>query len=266
MKPMLAYKYEDYKHRLQFPVAVQPKLNGVRMTAAPKGIVSSRNEKPVLVSKELEQAIKRIGLDLDGELFKKGKDLAKIYGNAKRLVSLVQDFESEYHIFDLPIQEPFSRRMLSMIKIKESRLLKVVPTYIAKNEQEVMDWFDVFITDGYEGIIVRSLHALYQYRRTPDLLKLKKWIYVTGTIIGFAEGEGDFTGTLGAFHVETPDFICYVGSGPGLDHALRHKCWASRKKLLHTIIKFRYQELTHLGNPRSPIFEGLGNAQTKRRR
>src|SRR3972149_9419028 len=48
-KPMLASSFDDYKHRLTYPVIVQPKLDGMRMMATVsngQAIIYSRALKP----------------------------------------------------------------------------------------------------------------------------------------------------------------------------------------------------------------------------
>lgn len=253
-KPMLARNYLDYLHRVVFPAAIQPKLNGVRMCSS-KGNVYSRSGKPLRLCPQLKKQITTLRhLELDGELYLHGYHLDQIRGNAKRLVSKKLDLELKFHVFDLFNEtDIFDIRQRNLGKIPDTSHIVIVPTYLAKSDEEVRAFLKSFLKKGYEGVIIRNPDSLYQQKRTTDLLRLKPWIRVTAIIVGFIEGKGKYEGTLGAIEIKYKKWSCKVGSG--LNDKQRDVIWANKKSYLGLNIVIKYLELTSLGNPHSPIFQ-----------
>ncbi len=72
-KPMLAHDYNDYKDKIKLPVAIQPKLDGVRCIVRADGMWS-RNGKPIISAPHIFEALTPLfetnpDLILDGELY-----------------------------------------------------------------------------------------------------------------------------------------------------------------------------------------------------
>lgn len=258
IKPMLAKNFIDFQHRLIFPMALQPKLNGIRMVVE-KGKPYSRSGKPLELPSGLIKDLREYkDLILDGELYVHGIDLEKIYGNAKRLVAKTQDIELEFRGFDICSNQPFQTRNVKLIeRLHDTAHIKLVPTHIVKSVKEIEDWLVFYYQqEKYEGVMLRSLDAPYMQTRTSALLKYKPWKFARAGIILCIEGEGKYVGMLGAFQVraleQSGNWTCNVGTG--FDDAQRLHFWHNRKKLLCRTINLKYLELTGLGNPRSPVF------------
>lgn len=263
IKPMLAKNFKDFQHRINYPVGVQPKLNGLRMISE-HGKVYSRTGKPLQLPPELRHQLKSIRkfnkLDLDGELYAHGVPLGRICGNAKRLVSIEQDVALKYHIFDIVEDTPSSRRNAKLISLPTTDQIIIISMSTAHNEKDVMDFLDIYIERGYEGIMVRDLTATYQQKRTGVLLKLKPWHYIKVKITGHKMGTGKYKHMLGAFivvgKVEGKRFMCRVGSG--FTDAQRQEYWTDMSSLIGKTITIKYIELTEYNIPYSPIFVKLG--------
>ena len=58
--------------------------------------------------------------------------------------------------------------------------------------------------NGWEGVMVRSGEQSYEYKRTNNLLKIKKMQDSEFDIVGFFEGSGRLAGTLGGITIKLP--------------------------------------------------------------
>ena len=100
-------------------------------------------------------------------------------------------------------------------------------------------------------------NAPYDFKRTNNLLKCKKFKDTEVEIIGFEEGANKLAGTLGAFVCKYKDNIVKVGSG--LSDEDRSYFWANRDKYLGKLLTVKYFEVsvdskTGLESLRFPIY------------
>jgi len=195
--PMLAEKWKDFKKKVKYPVAVQPKLNGIRCVSKWK------NNKVVLLSRGGQEYImphiatalhdvlsKNPNLELDGELYLHGMPLQKINGivQLEDETQFARKLPLQYHIYDLAIPILNQTQRLDLLKSGyefDPRVISIVSTKVAFKEDEVQTYHDEFVKAGYEGAIVRDLHATYQFGfRDQCLLKVKEFIDEEFEIIG----------------------------------------------------------------------------------
>jgi ATP-dependent DNA ligase len=178
IRPMLAQKYKDRVNELQFPVMVQPKLNGLRCTTVDGPRLLSRGRKFYEMAHIIDELPKDLNLHLDGELYIHGQDLQTIN-------SLVRDpreesFDVELHVYDCFLDEGevweyrYMRLTNFFLTFSEFTYIQMVNTVIANNDHEVQALHDSFVADGYEGAIIRTMDHPYRFGyRSPGLLKLK---------------------------------------------------------------------------------------------
>ena len=84
--------------------------------------------------------------------------------------------------------------------------------------------------------------ALYEAKRTKNLLKVKAMQDCDLKIIGFEEGTGKNKGTLGAVIVDYKGFAVKVGSG--FTDEDRKYFWENKDKLFGRVITVQYFEET----------------------
>jgi len=209
-KPMLAEKVKDYPVT-QYPVIVQPKLDGARCAGRINGLWT-RKGKPWVATPHIEAEVKRIlakypALVLDGELYNHDfhDDFNGIISIIKKQKPTAEELaESEkyaqYHVYDCQFtDEPeltFTQRRakLGAILIDAGiKYIKVVDTRTANNEEELDQFHGEFMEAGYEGTMIRR-DTPYQNKRTKDLLKRKEFIDAEFEIAGFEEGKGNGAG------------------------------------------------------------------------
>lgn len=204
IRPMLALDWKEHKHRISYPVVVQPKFDGVRCLAYLKDgqvYLQSRGGDPWLLphlQRELQPALYGDYV-LDGELYIHGMSLQSIISLAKRPRP-----ESErlyYCVYDMfrlneDVEAPYEARKnwrLVWFGDRQHGFQKVtrVADGLAANEASLLYFHNAYAEQGYEGAIIRSHRGVYrQGYRSPDLLKLKAWEDDEFVIAGFTVGKG----------------------------------------------------------------------------
>lgn len=166
------------KKKITFPCYVQPKLDGYRMFWS-DGKMYSRTGKEFTTLIKLKEELKSINYKLDGELYVHGM-LFESYGILRKQKITKKDEEIlnkiEYHVYDIiDDTKIFEERINILNELKnklKTNIIKIVPTYICYNLDEIYKYHNEFVENGYEGTIVR-LNKNYEHKRTHNLMKLK---------------------------------------------------------------------------------------------
>jgi len=216
MKPMLAFKVQQYGHTLSTPFYVQPKLNGVR--ALCNGTVFQSRDEHLWNNKVLQHLHDQIQpifnrfphFITDGELYRHGLSLQKINQavavNRGEPTSITPTIE--YHIFDIldceHAAKDFSYRaeqleaIRTLIAFNNLTHIKVVPTHLYGSMDLTEPLYRDYLRRGYEGLMYRSLGHMYGLRencgnrenRWKCLLKRKEWLDKEFRVIDFKLTEG----------------------------------------------------------------------------
>lgn len=283
-QPMLACAeipnlYEDVK----YPCIIQPKLDGIRCLAI-DGVAYSRKMKPI-PNKYVQQVFKELNLHgLDGELM--------IHGDFNKVQSAImsEDGEPEFYLAvydywdsDLPYSKRCDLFTTKVLEINRPLFVKRVISSTVDNAEEAEYQVERFVSQGYEGGILRSLNGKYKQGRSTFkegyLLKLKTFHDDEATVIGFEEKltntnakEVDERGyskrsskkeglvpanTLGSLLVMWNNVEFKIGSG--FTDEQRKDIWDNQDKYLGKLVTFKYQELSSYGVPRFPTWKGFRN-------
>jgi len=270
--PMLAHKFTDHGHKVKYPAYVQPKLDGIRCIAILKDgkcTLWSRTRKQITSMPHIVKDIETLtGMHIDGHLFLDGELYNHDFKNDfEKIVSAVRKEDPEdgylnvqYHIYDVINESTFYSREMSLSKylrdkIMENHLsyLKVVETIRIYDETQVIDSFNKFKKEGYEGAMVRNEAGLYVNKRSYDLLKVKEFDDAEFKIIGIDEGRGKLAGHVGAFVCVTTDGKEFFAKMSGETDKLKeyfenHKLWQNKQ------LTVKYQGLTGAAKvPRFPV-------------
>jgi len=212
----------DRTPKIQLPVMVDRKYNGMRQVTSVVGTFSRKGE-PILAAPHiwtvLEPLIEKIPtLVLDGELYNheyrhKLNELISIVrttANHKITPDLLSKSELivRYYVYDgygfttadgVKITEDtpnHERRDALKELLKNIPYIVVVPYFMAKTMEEAKSLYGDFIEDGYEGAILRNPSAAYQHFRTDDLIKLKPYEDMEVVILDVIDpGSGNWGGT-----------------------------------------------------------------------
>ncbi|TGT64124.1 MULTISPECIES: hypothetical protein [unclassified Mesorhizobium] len=199
-EPMLA---KSYKGRIKFPIASQPKLDGIRCIARAEGLFS-RQGKPIVSCPHIEAELAPLfvadpDLVLDGELY--NHDLKADF---EQLVSLIRKQEPnpatagvvQYHVYDIPSFEGtfFQRAPVYNAMLQGFDHILPVETRIAFNQAMFDKDYEEFMENGYEGQMGR-LDADYEIgKRSAHLLKRKDMQDAEFPITKIGEGLGNWSG------------------------------------------------------------------------
>lgn len=206
--PMLAMDYLKAGHRIQYQhelgVYVQPKLDGVRCEAGLDEtgmlVFKSRGGKfypvPDHIARDLNPIFDRYPkLKLDGELYIHGEFLQDIVSAVKKPNKLTHKLA--FYCFDIAGMgegSPWYQRRTHVAALKETYTttnVEFVRDFEVQNFEEVDQYHDMFVSNGYEGVMIRQGFGDYEYNyRSPWLQKYKKFIDEEYTIVDVEEYEG----------------------------------------------------------------------------
>lgn len=200
MKPQLAN--DAVISAVQYPTILQPKIDGVRALNI-NGTLTGRSLDPFKGFGITEYWSKPEFQYLDGEMTL-GPDPA----SPDRLCSLTTGAMNAFkgvtkiptifwHVFDwlaepeLPYAERYEKLKEYVQKLDHPRV-KLVPSYIANNREELDILVAKFFEDGYEGAIIRNPRSkLKEGRPTKEgqLWRIKPWADTEMLVTGVTEGE-----------------------------------------------------------------------------
>ena len=275
---MLAHsapKTIDFKNNDTF--FIQPKLDGVRCYITKDGAFS-RNHKQLHNCKHILTELKPLFADnpsviLDGELYNH-----KFKNNFNKIISLVrkqkptqQDkFEAasylQFHCYDLFSDYDsysylkFIDRTLAITNLQSKyklRFTKTVDTKVLYSETELNKIHNENKQNGYEGSIIRA-NKLYEQKRSHNLWKVKDFNDTEATIIGWVEGQGKRTGTIGKFLARDANGIEF--GMPVMDKMpVLKKMYDIAEWYIGKTATFTYFQRTPSGSYRHPLFKAVRN-------
>lgn len=115
--------------------------------------------------------------------------------------------------------------------------------YRGEDTSKVLEYLDEAIANQEEGVMINICDAVYEFGRTWSLMKVKKMNTLDLEIVGYEEGSGRLSGTLGAIHVRYKNGnIVKVGSG--FSDKLRDLIWLEPSDFVGKIAEISYFEET----------------------
>ena len=278
-KAMLAHKFDIDRVDYQQPDGyyIQPKLDGVRCLFTADGAYS-RNEKQFMNVRHIEMALKPFfdqnpDVVLDGELYnhKLKHDFEKIISLVRKQKPTEEDRRNAQHLVQFHVYDYFSNdshyssyqvrmKILEDASFYDAQVRYVPTDRVHKHEEALNMHHDAYLSNGYEGSILRDGSALYKHGRSYGLMKFKDFSDTEATIIGYEEGKGKRTGTLGKFLMQDDEGIKF-GCPPGKGYT--YKDLANMLLNVHDYIgqraTFTYFQRTQAGSYRHPLFKTLRN-------
>lgn len=286
LKPMLAATLED-SSTLVYPILATAKLDGIRCLIKDQGAVS-RTLKPIQ-NKYIRKELGAIGLiGMDGEIMS-GK-------NFQECTHDVMSFDGTpdfvYNVFDYvtdSLDTTYEKRMevLEKLEIADTRIVKVLPIVI-NNEDELLAFETKCLSEGYEGVMIRSKGGKYKCGRATareaSLLKLKRFADDEATIVGFEplytnmnEAQTNELGrtfrssaqdglvaqdTLGTLITTDIKTGIEVRLGSGFDAATRKNIWLNQAEFLGKLVKYKHFANSGVKDKmRHPIYLGIRSVE-----
>ena len=276
-KPMLAYPVSNKPIDYTKPVFMQPKLDGVRCLIqydAGKVTAYSRTGK---VWKNIEHITlslykffdKHPNVILDGELYNHAfkDDFESIISMVRKTKPTAEDRvisakNVQFHCYDIVDEKlPFKQRIEfinnNLMLVVSS--IKLVYTMQITSHENALTFHESYKAGGYEGSILR-LNDVYQCKRSHSLRKFKDFSDAEATIVGYLDGKGKRTGTLGKFIMQDDNGVEF-GCPPGKGYNYNQLA-----DILNNIgdyigqrATFTFFERTKAGSYRHPLFKCIRN-------
>ena len=273
---MLAYPVSAKPIDYSKPVFIQPKLDGVRcLIQCDNGQITaySRTGK---VWKNIDHILFNLkpffhwnpNVVLDGELYNHDfkDDFESIISMVRKTKPTDEDRSIsekhvQFHCYDIVNRKmKFSTRNEWLRgNLQSNHCIKWLRTTLCNSDVFAKQLHKRNLYDGYEGSIVR-LDTPYECKRSHSLRKFKDFSDAEADIVGYEEGKGKRTGTLGKFIMQDDDgnqFGCPPGKGHNYKDLARmlieiHKYMGQRAT-------FTYFERTKAGSYRHPLFKCIRN-------
>ena len=258
--PMLAHPFEKRKHKIKYPCYVQRKFNGVRcfakrvseseMTYMSRGgkFYDTLDHLTPLFLEVLE-----VGDIVDGEIYIHGVTFQEIIRRVKKLRP--ESITLQFHAYDfIPLGNPKvkynTRKDILEGKFKNKYPeIVVCETLQVANEEEIKHYHDLWVMDGYEGIIIRNSNGHYSFsNRSVDLQKYKEFIDDEFKIVGGTQATE-------STHAGCVKFICDAKNGetfsvyPKGTLEERRQMFIDLDKYIGKELTVRYQETSEAGTP-----------------
>ena len=264
---MLAEKYFDKPERVEGrEFALTTKIDGGRIIALKEnGSVSfytrAGQRYEGLVDLEQEMATKMPdNLCLDGEitlLNDKGIPSKEAYKQAMKITRkdgekhgvkmkvfdamTAKEFRNQCCKYDYVTRRADLELLFSARSFGYFELLPIL--YKGSDTSMITKFLDEAIANDQEGVMINICDTLYEFKRTTNLLKVKKMQTMDLQIVDFEEGSGKYANTLGAILVRYKNGnVVKVGSG--FTDWLRSEIWNNRSKYLDVICEIQYFEET----------------------
>lgn len=262
LETMQAHKYTD-KAKISFPVYVQIKEDGIFCK------VYKINNKVYLVSRSnnefhhmnhIRQQLSDIIGDaiLNGELCIPNKGFQDVVSVVKSHHDTTEKNTVVLKLFDIVSDQGYEHRY-EMLQNYLTESVQLIDTAEVNSKNEIQQYFQSAIDNGYEGIMVRKLGEPYQHGRSHNLLKYKKTMDDEGVIMEVLEGSGRDAGCA-IFRVkiqgEDEEDVIFKVVAPGtLDD--RRAIYADRQSYIGKKCIYTCQEKTKKGVPRFPKCKGI---------
>ena len=134
---------------------------------------------------------------------------------------------------------------------------KTVEAHEVSIIESATEWHKRFLELGYEGSILRN-NKPYENKRSYNLQKFKDFQDTEATIIGWVEGKGKRTGTIGKFLARDADGNEF--GMPVMDKMpILEKMYDIAEWYIGKTATFTYFQRTPSGSYRHPLFKSIRN-------
>lgn len=271
----LAHRLEDYIDQLQGKeIFITEKLDGNRCFAK----VQNNQCTFYTRSGRVMEGLDEIGNELsqltegwyDGELIAKtfnatqSQTLRK--GKKKDLVFNIFDFLLDGEVKSQSCVHTYQERRIFLDQIfrghESFSFVRLVPVQGRGifEEDWVMSTLEKFTSNGSEGIML-NLNEPYEFKRSENLIKVKKMYTLDLRVLHIQEGSGQNKGKLGNIVVDYKGYA--VGVGSGFSKEQREYYWEHPEEIIGKIVEIKaFEETTNKNGTNSlrfPVFQKIRN-------
>lgn len=291
ISPQLCKTYNPDKFKWDKLWIMEPKFDGLRCIVVVESLPDggklasaySRNGKPLWNMDAILGEISNTGLVdvvIDGEVYTKDWNLSMSI--VKRSTKSHPDQDKlRYNVWDCLTLEEWKAGESSVSNhVRKERLLaldqgvyvELVRSSMVGNAVELQYCYSDFLSNGYEGAILKDPDGIYELgRRSPSWLKIKPWHDADLTCTGAFPGEGKHAGRIGGLILEGKaewngqlyDVHTEVGTGFTDKEREDFQRMSDAGKLLGVVIEIKFQDITVDGSCRFPVYHRLRDDKGK---
>lgn len=288
-RPLLAATIDDNDQleKLPYPMVASPKVDGIRVICHPIHGPVTRSLKP-LRNTFVRGALQRPEfVGFDGECVVGHLSQGDVFNRTTAVMAEGGHPDFTYWVFDDIGAQIFG--YVSRLVFVEERMrtgnapacVQKLPHRIVGNAEDVREAEQLWLSQGFEGIMLRRHDGRYKYGRSTlkegILLKLKRFKDAEAIVIGFNQYESnqnpqtrDHLGyATRSAHKDGKRLLEALGSlqvrdlsgrftefaiGSGFDSSQRTDFWSRREELLGRTVTYKFQECGVVEAPRFPIF------------
>lgn len=290
-KPMLASPAD--LTNLRFPVYASPKLDGIRGSVC-KGVLLTRSLKEVPNRHVFTLLSDNYLEGFDGELIVGNPTDPAVYRNTTSAIMRRADCpDFIYYVFDLhdcKKDVDYKRRLYLLENAVEQlpkelrQCVRVLEQTLVSDSNELLEYEQSKIEQGYEGVIVRDPGSPYKFGRSSPkegyLLKVKRFEDSEALIVGMEElmhnANEAFTSELGRSKRSTAkeglvpmgtmgNLVCRdlktgveFRIGTGFTELVRKAFWNDQARHINkSIVKYKFFPVGVKDLPRHPVWLGF---------
>jgi len=273
-RPMLAKTLSAKMWKqISFPTFVQRKYDGIRCISfleMGKVVFQSRCGTEIKHFTQIKDSLAPFfqnhpDIILDGELYTQELSFERLSGLVRTLYTTSSATEmAEYekiHLYVYDIYCPtspdssFENRLKYLEEVFPLQIpscIHKVDTYRIHSKEELKEKHDVFVQEGYEGIMIRPPDGKYEInKRSSSLWKYKEFMDDEFEIVGFHEGEGIDRGAVIWECITKEKKVFSVK--PRLTLEERRRIFPIANDYIGKWITVIFQEFSKDGIPRFPV-------------
>lgn len=305
MKPILAT--DAVINDLQYPFFAMPKIDGVRALNV-NGKLVGRSGKPFKNRLNTKFFSREIFSGFDGEMVVNSVTGERLCNTTTSALNTIQgQINTRWCLFDrippdnkIPYHQRYSSLTCCYRELTEGypellHRIWVIPTTMIYNQEELLQYEEEVLKEGFEGVIIRDPDAPYKFGRSTVkegyFLRIKRFYDTEGLIVGIKEGftnlnapkrdpngkinrstfKGNMApnGMLGTIIVKPLVDVIYRGQrviqadkeieiSPGkMTHLERKYFFENQSELMGKIAKFQYFPIGIKDKPRFPTFQSF---------
>lgn len=279
-QPMLFPRARPDLDTLQYPLAILPKIDGVRAQTSAAGAFSrTLRMSPNRMVNSLASRLP----GMDTEMVCGGESDPETFNRSTIMWrTAAAEGDANFLVFDCTsggLDVPFLDRYLHAMRLPKPAGFRMVPLEIVRSPSQVESCYADFLKAGFEGAILRDLDGRYKPGRATMLeglgYKLKQFedaeAVVTGVVELMTNTNGESVdptgaafrstnreglvpaGVMGSMVVHTEEWGSF-NIGSGFTAAQRLEFWT--KPPIGRVLTFKYMPHGTADKPRHPIFKG----------
>ena len=271
---------------LPFPVFGSPKLDGFRCVTNNAAYTSSMKKVQNDYIQNILSHPNYAGLD--GEICVGPANDPNVFNNTTGAVRRKDGGPAfMFYVFDRhDLTDHYSLRYESLsVQCMNLPFVSVLKQAVLHSPQEVIDYTNGCVEQGFEGAMIRTMQGKYKEGRCTlkemNIFKRKPVEDDEAVVIGFEEQmenqNESFTNelgnttrstnkenlvgknTLGKFVMQSPKWEepFYCGTGLGLTEGLRKYIWENKERFRGQTVTYKFQKYGSIDAPRQPIWKGF---------